>query len=195
MEDLLTVQPPDAENRTSGGVGGCRGAIPGTRPDHNENCWLVEGIISIPNVDTGLLALATNLAGGYFTDPTKRLDQFAEQGTATAANDLRRLFTLPESTVVAAISTNTHFAFWVRRSDRYYAAPPHQLSGRGADHQPGGLQYRGDFSRRRQRFRRQRPAQQQFSLWSADFSPLQLSTASSAGNSPKAFRVPDHEAG
>ena len=28
------VQPPDAENRTSGGVGGCRGAIPGTRPDH-----------------------------------------------------------------------------------------------------------------------------------------------------------------
>jgi len=27
------VQPPDAENRTSGGVGGCRGAIPGTRPD------------------------------------------------------------------------------------------------------------------------------------------------------------------
>jgi len=27
------VQPPDAENRTSGGVGGCRGAILGTRPD------------------------------------------------------------------------------------------------------------------------------------------------------------------
>ena len=27
------VQPPDTENRTSGGVGGCRGAIPGTRPD------------------------------------------------------------------------------------------------------------------------------------------------------------------
>src|SRR5271154_549617 len=27
------VQPPDAENRTSGGVGGCRGAIPVTRPD------------------------------------------------------------------------------------------------------------------------------------------------------------------
>ena len=27
------VQPPDRENRTSGGVGGCRGAIPGTRPD------------------------------------------------------------------------------------------------------------------------------------------------------------------
>ena len=26
------VQPPDAENRTSGGVGGCRSAIPGTRP-------------------------------------------------------------------------------------------------------------------------------------------------------------------
>src|ERR1019366_4951611 len=26
-------QPPDAENRTSGGVGGCRGAIPVTRPD------------------------------------------------------------------------------------------------------------------------------------------------------------------
>ena len=36
---------------------------------------------------------------------------------------------------------------------------------------------------------------QQFSLWSADFSPLQLATARSAGNSPKAFRVPDHEAG
>jgi len=32
-EALWTVQPPDAENRTSGGVGGCRGAIPGTRPD------------------------------------------------------------------------------------------------------------------------------------------------------------------
>ena len=27
-------QPPDAENRMSGGVGGCRGAIPVTRPDH-----------------------------------------------------------------------------------------------------------------------------------------------------------------
>ena len=27
------VQPPDAESRTSGGVGGCRGAMPGTRPD------------------------------------------------------------------------------------------------------------------------------------------------------------------
>ena len=27
-------RPPDAKNRTSGGVGGCRGAIPGTRPDH-----------------------------------------------------------------------------------------------------------------------------------------------------------------
>src|ERR1035441_5747028 len=26
-------QPPDAENRTSGGVGGWRGAIPVTRPD------------------------------------------------------------------------------------------------------------------------------------------------------------------
>ena len=32
-EDLWADQPPDAENRTSGGVGGCRGAIPGTRPD------------------------------------------------------------------------------------------------------------------------------------------------------------------
>jgi hypothetical protein len=32
-EDLWTDQPPEAENRTSGGVGGCRGAIPGTRPD------------------------------------------------------------------------------------------------------------------------------------------------------------------
>ena len=32
-EDLWTGQSPDAENRTSGGVGGCRGAIPGTRPD------------------------------------------------------------------------------------------------------------------------------------------------------------------
>ena len=32
---LLTrlFQPPDAENRMSGGVGGCRGAIPVTRPD------------------------------------------------------------------------------------------------------------------------------------------------------------------
>src|ERR1700694_2854607 len=29
----LPVQPPDAETGTSGGVGGCRGAIPGTRPD------------------------------------------------------------------------------------------------------------------------------------------------------------------
>ena len=27
------VQPPDAEDRTSGGVGGSRGAIPVTRPD------------------------------------------------------------------------------------------------------------------------------------------------------------------
>jgi hypothetical protein len=36
MEAFRTVQPPDAENRTSGGVGGCRGAIPGTRPDHHE---------------------------------------------------------------------------------------------------------------------------------------------------------------
>ena len=27
------VQPPYAENRTYGGVGGCRGEIPGTRPD------------------------------------------------------------------------------------------------------------------------------------------------------------------
>ena len=27
------VQPPDAENRTSGGVGGSRGAILVTRPD------------------------------------------------------------------------------------------------------------------------------------------------------------------
>ena len=32
-EALLTFQPPNAENRTFGGVGGCRGAIPGTRPD------------------------------------------------------------------------------------------------------------------------------------------------------------------
>jgi hypothetical protein len=30
------VQPLDAENRTSSGVGGCRGAIPGTRPDPGE---------------------------------------------------------------------------------------------------------------------------------------------------------------
>ncbi len=30
------LQPPDTENRTSGGVGGCRGAIPGTRPDRRE---------------------------------------------------------------------------------------------------------------------------------------------------------------
>jgi hypothetical protein len=32
---LLTrlSEPPDAENRTSGGVGGCPGAIPVTRPD------------------------------------------------------------------------------------------------------------------------------------------------------------------
>jgi hypothetical protein len=32
---LLTrgFQPPDVENRTSGGVGGCRGVIPVTRPD------------------------------------------------------------------------------------------------------------------------------------------------------------------
>ena len=36
---------------------------------------------------------------------------------------------------------------------------------------------------------------QQFSLWSADFRPLQLATARSAGNSPKACRVLDHEAG
>ena len=28
-------QPPDAENRMSGGVGGCRGAIPVTRPDRS----------------------------------------------------------------------------------------------------------------------------------------------------------------
>jgi hypothetical protein len=35
-EDLWTGQPPDAENRTSGGVGGCRGAIPGTRPDRGD---------------------------------------------------------------------------------------------------------------------------------------------------------------
>ena len=27
------VQPPDAENRTSGGVGGWRGAIPASQPD------------------------------------------------------------------------------------------------------------------------------------------------------------------
>src|ERR1035438_2481471 len=32
-EDGSCVQPPYAENRTYGGVGGCRGAIPGTRPD------------------------------------------------------------------------------------------------------------------------------------------------------------------
>ncbi|MBI3779084.1 MAG: hypothetical protein HY274_09285, partial [Gammaproteobacteria bacterium] len=32
-EDRGCVQPPNAENRTFGGVGGCRGAIPGTRPD------------------------------------------------------------------------------------------------------------------------------------------------------------------
>ena len=30
------VQPPDTENRTSGGVGGCRGAIPVTRPDRQK---------------------------------------------------------------------------------------------------------------------------------------------------------------
>jgi len=30
------VQPPDAENRTSGGVGGWRGAIPVTQPDPGE---------------------------------------------------------------------------------------------------------------------------------------------------------------
>ena len=29
------VQPPDAENRTSGGVGGVAGAIPPPRPDHS----------------------------------------------------------------------------------------------------------------------------------------------------------------
>jgi hypothetical protein len=33
MYEARCVQPPDAENRTSGGVGGCRGAILGTRPD------------------------------------------------------------------------------------------------------------------------------------------------------------------
>src|ERR1039457_2313086 len=30
-------QSPDAENRTSGGVGGCRGAIPFTRPDSHSH--------------------------------------------------------------------------------------------------------------------------------------------------------------
>jgi len=33
--DGRCVQPPYAENRTYGGVGGCRGAIPGTRPDRS----------------------------------------------------------------------------------------------------------------------------------------------------------------
>ena len=34
-EAFRAVQPPYAENRTYGGVGGCRGAIPGTRPDRS----------------------------------------------------------------------------------------------------------------------------------------------------------------
>src|SRR5205807_92666 len=33
----LKVQPPDAENRTSGGVGGAAGAIPPSRPNRSEN--------------------------------------------------------------------------------------------------------------------------------------------------------------
>jgi hypothetical protein len=42
------VQPPDAENRTSGGVGGWRGAIPVTQPDrgrppHGELCGELQG--------------------------------------------------------------------------------------------------------------------------------------------------------
>jgi hypothetical protein len=34
-EDFRAIQSPYAENRTYGGVGGCRGAIPGTRPDRS----------------------------------------------------------------------------------------------------------------------------------------------------------------
>ena len=36
----LEVQPPDAENRTSGGVGGVAGAIPPPRPDPPKTCAL-----------------------------------------------------------------------------------------------------------------------------------------------------------
>jgi hypothetical protein len=48
-------QPPDAENRTSGGVGGCRGAIPVTRPDRSratpafrsaEENWSVDDFVA-----------------------------------------------------------------------------------------------------------------------------------------------------
>src|ERR1039458_3391826 len=36
-------QPPDAENRMSGGVGGCRGAIPVTRPDQGPGAGSISG--------------------------------------------------------------------------------------------------------------------------------------------------------
>src|SRR5512142_1803721 len=50
-EHSSCVQPLDAENRTSSGVGGCRDAIPGTRPDPRL-------MVAVP-VDSGLRWLGT----------------------------------------------------------------------------------------------------------------------------------------
>ncbi len=54
------VQPLDTENRTSSGVGGCRGAIPGTRPDPDPDStpWSWVGAVREPPV----LACATQCA-------------------------------------------------------------------------------------------------------------------------------------
>src|ERR1017187_5455031 len=56
-------QPPDAENRTSGGVGGWRGAIPVTRPDPDfaGGIWLSQGdtqLIDLQIFDIKTLDLA-----------------------------------------------------------------------------------------------------------------------------------------
>jgi hypothetical protein len=41
------VQPPDAENRTSGGVGGLTGAIPSARPDQWRQTRVVDGLLPL----------------------------------------------------------------------------------------------------------------------------------------------------
>src|ERR1035438_7951034 len=63
-EDGSCVQPPYAENRTYGGVGGCRGAIPGTRPDEDRVDYVGEYRVALPdNTQRGVGA-----RGGAYPD-------------------------------------------------------------------------------------------------------------------------------
>ena len=80
------VQPLDTENRTSSGVGGCRGAIPGTRPDRGT---------SQRNSIRAHVIERTAVLGcdvGAVREPPVTEDHEAEQGTSAG---LRRYFSSP----------------------------------------------------------------------------------------------------